>query len=121
VIGGGDLGESFGLGAVGLVAAGADDGSIELWRLYGGRGVGVLGLGSVSGLARDDDALAQFFLIDHVSMATLASIVAGEGGWPGRDFSNGCAAIVSVLAETVGDHESTQANESNQGDCHNGR
>jgi hypothetical protein len=121
VIGGDDLGESFGLGAVGLVAAGADDGSVELWWLYGGRVVGVPGLGSVAGLAGDDNVLAQLFLIDYLSMATLANIVAGEGGRPGRDFSNGRTAIVSVLAETVGDNESTQANESNQGDCHNGR
>ena len=121
VIGGDDLRESFGLGAVGLVAAGANDGSVELGWLYGGGVVGVLGLGSVAGLAGDDNVLAQLFLIDHVSMASLANFVAGEGGWPGRDFSNGRAAIMSVLAETVGDNESTQANESNQRDCHDSR
>ena len=93
----------------------------SLARLHGGGIVGVFGLGSVAGFAGDDDVLALLFLIDHVGMAGLADIVAGVGDRAGGDFGDGGAAIVSVLAETVGDDEGTQADEGNQGDGHDDR
>ena len=113
MIRGGNLGEGFGLGAIGLVAARTDHGGVEFGGLHGGGIVGVLGLGSVAGFTGDDDMLALLFLIDHVGMAGLADIVAGEGCWPGRDLRDGGAAIVSVLAKTVGDDEGAQADEGN--------
>jgi len=79
VVRGNDLRESFRLGAVGFVAASADDGGVEFRRLDGGWVVGVLGLGSVAGFAGDDDVLAELFLIDNVGVAGLANVVSGMG------------------------------------------
>ena len=121
MIGGDDLGEGFGFGAVGLVTAGAGDGGVELGGLHGGRIVGVLALGSMAGFAGDDDVLAELFLIDHVGVTCLADIVAGEGRGAGSDLRDGGAAIVSILAETVGNDNGAQANERDQGDGHDDR
>ena len=72
------------LGAVGFVATGANDGRVEL-RRYNGRGiVGMLGLSSVAGFAGHNDVLALLLLIDHVRVAGLAGVVAGEGNRAGR-------------------------------------
>ena len=121
VIGGDDLGEGFGFGAVGFVAAGADDSCVELGRLHGSRIVGVFGLGSMTGFAGDDDVSAEFLLIDDIGVAGLAGIVSSVNDGAGGDFGDGCAAIVSVLPKTVGDDDGAQADEGNQGDCHDCR
>ncbi len=121
MIGGGDLGESFGLGAVGLVATGADDGGVELARLHGGGVIGVFGLSSVAGFAGDYDVAAELFLIDHVCMAALAYVVACEGCGAGGDLGNGSTTIVAVLAEAVGDDKGAQGDERNQSDGHHCR
>ncbi len=121
MIGGDDLEEGFGFGAVGFVTAGAGDGGVELGGLYGSGIVGMLGLGSVASFAGDDDVLAELLLIDHVGVAGLADIVTGEGRGAGSDLSDGGAAIVSILAETVGNDEGAQANERDQGDGHDDR
>lgn len=102
VLCGGNLGEGSGLGTVGFVTAGAEDGGVELGRGDGGRIVGVAGLGSVAGFARDDYVLTLLFLIDYVGVAGFAGIVAGEGDRAGGDLSDGGATIVTVLAETAG-------------------
>ena len=75
-------------------------------------------LSSVAGFARDHDMLALLLLIHDIAVADFANVVAGEGHGPGRDLSNRCAAIVSVLAETGGDDEGAQADERNQCDGH---
>ena len=116
VIGGCNLGEGFGLGAVGLVAAGAYDGGVELRRFHGGGIVGVPGLGSVAGFARDDDMLAQLFLSDDIGVTSFADIVARKGHGAGGGLCDGCAAIVSVLAEAFGDDKGAQDDKGNQGD-----
>ena len=114
-------GKSFGLGAVGFVAAGADDGGVELRRLYRCGIVSMLGLGSVAGFAGDNHMPALLFMIDDVGMAGLAYIVAGEGDGPGRDLSNGSAAIVSVLAKALRNDEGAQGDECDHCDRHDHR
>ena len=116
-----DLREALGLGAVGFVAAGADDGGVELRRLQRCRIVGMFGLGAVAGFARNDHMLALFLLLDHVGVANLARIVAGKGHGPGRDFGDGVASIVSILPKTVRNDEGAQRDEGNQCDRYDGR
>jgi len=101
MIRGRNLGEGFGLGAVGLVAAGADDCGVELRRRHGCGIVGMLGLGSVAGLARDHYMLALLFLIDHVGVAGLTRLMAGEGDGSSGRLGDGSATIVSVLAKAA--------------------
>jgi len=119
MIGGDDLGKSFGLGAVGFVAAGADDRRVELRRFYGCRIVGMFGLGPVAGFARDDHMPALLLQIDYVGVAGLANIMAGESHRAGCDLSNSIAAIVPVLSKAARDDDGSQGNESDQGDRHN--
>ena len=120
VICGCDLRESFGLGAVGFVAAGADDGGVELRRFDGGGIVSMLGLGSVAGFAWNDHVLALLLLLHNVGVAGLAHVVAGMGDGPGRGFGDGGAAIVSVLTEATRDNRATQKKECHHSDGHNG-
>ena len=115
-----DLGEGFGLGAVRFVAAGAEDGGVELRGCHGGGIVSVLGLGSVAGFAGDNDVLALLLLIDHVGVAGFAGTMAGEGNRPGRDLGEGGATIVAVLAKTTRHDGGAQHNEGNQRDQHHG-
>jgi hypothetical protein len=119
VICGCDLRKGFGLGAVGFVAAGADDG-VELRWFHGGGIVSMLGLGSVAGFAGDDDVFALLLLFHHVGMAGLAHVVAGMGYGTGGGFGDGGAAIVSVLAEGARDDGGAQEKECHQSDRHNG-
>ena len=115
-----NLGEGFGLGAIGFVAAGAEDCGVEFGRGHGGGIVGVAGLGSVAGFAGDDDMLALLFLIDYVGVAGFAGVVAGEGDWPGRDLGDGGASIVAVLAETARNDGGAQDDEGHYRDQHHG-
>jgi len=116
-----DLREVLGLGAIGFVAAGADHRGVEFRRFHGRRIVGMLGLRSVARFAGNHYVLALFLLLDHVGMASLARIVAGKGHGPGRDFSDGVAAIVSVLTKTARNHGGPQDDECDHCDCHDGR
>ena len=120
VICGCDLRKGFGLGAVGFVAAGADDGGVELGRFDGGGIVGMPGLSSVAGFAGNDDVLALLLLFHDVGVAGLAHVVAGMGDGAGRGFGDGGAAIMSVLAEAARDNRATQKKECHQSDGHNG-
>lgn len=118
VIGGDDLGESFGLGAVGFVAASAEDRGVQFGRLDRGRVVGVFGLGSVAGFAGDHNVLAQLFLIDDIGVAGFADFVAGMGDGAGSGFRDGVAAVVAVVAETVRHDGGAQQDEGDQSDHH---
>ena len=118
VIGSDDLGKCLGLGAVGFVAAGAEDRGIELWRLDGGGVVGVPGLGSVAGFAGDDDVLAELFLIDDVGVAGFAKVVPGVRNGAGSGFRDGVPAIVPVLAKTMGHDGGAQQHEGDDSDRH---
>jgi len=118
VIGGDDLGKSLGLGAVGLVAAGADDGGVELRRFYRPGIVGMFGLRSVAGLAGYHHMPSLLLEICDIGMAALAHIVASEGYGPGRDLSNGRAAIVSILSKAAWDDDGPEGNKSDQSDGH---
>lgn len=81
----------------------------------------MLGLRSVASFAGNHHVLALFFLLDHIDMASLARVVAGEGHGPGRDLSDGVAAIMSVLPKTAGNDGGSQNDECDHCDCHDGR
>lgn len=115
---GGHLGEGFRLGTVGFVAAGADEGGVELGRFHGRGIVSMPGLGSVAGFARDNHMLALLLLIDDVGMAGLARVVPSEGQGAARCLGDGGAAIVPVLPEGAGDDGGAQDDEGNDCDCH---
>ena len=120
VICGCDLGEGLRLGAVGFVAAGADDGGVELGRLDGGGIVSMLALGSVAGFAWNDDVLALLLLLHNVGVTGLAHFVTGMGNGTRRGFGDGGPAIMSVLPEAARDDRATQKKECHQSDGHNG-
>jgi hypothetical protein len=65
--------------------------------------------------------LALLFLLDHVDMAGLSNIVAGEGHGAGRDLSDGVAAIMPILSKAPRDDEGAHRGECNQCDCHDCR
>ncbi len=83
---GSDLRETPGLGRVGLMAADAEYGGIELGGYHRSRVVGVVGQRSVTGFAIHMRMLAILFLVDNVGMASFASLVAGKIDGPGGDF-----------------------------------
>ena len=118
VIGTDDLRESFGLGAIGFVAAGADDGGIELRRLDGCGIVGVPGLGAMTGFAGDHDMSAEFLLIDNVGMAGFADVVPGVTDGAGGSFCDGVSAVVPILSKTMGHDGGAQQDEGDQRDHH---
>jgi len=120
VVGRSDLGEGFWLGAVGFVAAGAEDGRVELRRSHRAGIVGVAGLGSVTGFAGDNDVSALFFLIDYVGVAGFADVVTGEGDWAGSDLGDGGATVVTVLAKTARDDGGAQDGKRHERDQHHG-
>ena len=122
VIGGDDLRECPGLGAVGFVAPGAEDRCVELRRLDRARVVGVFGLRSVAGFAGDHDVFAEFFLIDNVGVAAFANIVAGVRNRAGRGFRDGRSSVMAVLAERLRDNGSAQNDEGgDRDDDHSGQ
>ena len=104
--------------AVGFVAAGTHNGRVELRRDNGRGIVGMLGLGSMAGFARYHYMLALLLLLNYVSMAGLANIVAGEGHGAGRDLRYGSAAIMPILPKAAWDYRSTQDDERNYPHCH---
>ncbi len=114
VVCGDDLRECFGLGAVGFVAAGADDRGVELRGLDGCGIVGVLGLRSVAGFARDDHVAALLFLVNDLGVAGLADLMAGVGDGASGDLGDGVAAVVSILTEAVRDDGGTKKDEGDQ-------
>jgi hypothetical protein len=118
VVCGDDLGEGFGLGAVGLVTASTDDGGVELRGLDRCGIVGMFGLGAVAGFTGDDDVAALLFLVNNVGVAGLADLVTGVGDGAGGDLGNGVTAVVSVLAKAVGDDGGAKKDEGDQGDRH---
>ncbi len=118
MVGGDNLGEGFGLGAVGLMTAGADDRGVELRGLDGCGIVGVLGLRAVAGFARDDHVAALLFLVNDLSVAGLADLMAGVGDGASGDLGDGVAAVVSILTEAVRDDGGAKKDEGDQCDRH---
>lgn len=81
----------------------------------------MLGLGSMTGFARDDYVAALLFLIDHVGMTGLAGFVAGKGDGAGRGLGDGSATVVPILAKAFGDDGGAQDDEGNHGDGYHSR
>lgn len=81
----------------------------------------MFGLGSVAGLAGNDDVLAEFFLIDDVGVAAFADLVPGMGNRASGDFGNGRTAIVAILTKRAGNDDGAQEHERDQGKRHDYR
>ena len=113
-----NLGEVFGLGAVGFVAAGTDDRGVELRGLDGSGIVSVLGLRAVAGFAGDHHVAALLFLVNDLGVAGLANLMAGVGDGASGDLGDGIAAVVSILAEAVRDDGGAKKDEGDQCDRH---
>ena len=120
VIGRGHLGESFWLGAIGFVAASANDSGIELWRLYRGGIIRVFGLRAVTVLAWNDGVFPKLFLIDDFGVAGLAYLVSRMGNGAGREFSDGVSAVMTVLAKRARNDRGAQQDEPDQREDHHG-
>jgi hypothetical protein len=105
VIGGNNLREGLGLRRIRLMAADAEYGRIEFFGGHGSRIVRVLCQRSVAGLAIHMRVLAILLFFQDVGMAAFASLVPREIHWPGRDFRQCVAPIVSILSETFWDQK----------------
>ena len=116
MIGADDLREFLGLGAIGFVAARADDGGVRKLRLHGCGVIGVPALGAMAGLASHVRVTAKLLLVDDVGVATLADVVAAEGGSTSRDFGDRVAAVMAILAKALGDHRGAEQDENCQQD-----
>ena len=68
-------------------------------------------LGSVAGLAIDVGMLAVFFLVEHVGMAGLASLMACEADGPRGDFGHGVPAVVPILSKAFWDQDAAHDQE----------
>ncbi len=108
VIGGNYLRKGLRLCRIGLMAADAEHGRIELWGSYGSRIVRVLGQRTMTGLAIHVRVLAVLLLFEDVGMAGFARLVPGEVHRPSRDFRQSIAPIVPILAETFWDQKSAE-------------
>ena len=108
---GNNLRKGLRLGRVGLVAADAEYGRIQLFRGHGGGIIRVPGQRSVARFAVDVRVFSVFLLLQDVSMAAFARLVAREIGWPGGDLRQCVAAIVPVLSKTLWDQERAEDQE----------
>jgi hypothetical protein len=112
-----DLRECLWLGAVGFVTTRTDDRGVGQFRRDGGRIVGVFALRSVAGFAWDVGVASELLHIDDFGVAAFADLMTGECRRARRDFADGIAAVVSVLAKALGDdggaeqHEHSQKND----------
>jgi len=106
-----DLRESPWLSAVGFMAAGADDGRVQLWRSHRRRIVGMLGQASMASLAGNHHMLALLLLLDDVGMASFAGIVSGKSNGMGCRLCDSSAAVVAVLPKATRHHRNSQNEE----------
>ena len=114
MIGAGDLGESFGLGAIGFVAARADDSRVgQLW-LHGCGIISMLALRPVAGFAGNIGVATELLLIDDLGVASFADFVSGKRRSSSGDLGDGITTVVSVLTETLGDDGGAQQDEDRQ-------
>ena len=116
MIGACDLRESFGLSAVGFVAARADDSRVGGLRLQGCGIISMLALRPVAGFAGNIGVASELLLIDDVGVASFADFVSGERRSSSGDLSDGITAVVSILAKTLGDDSGPQQDEDRQKD-----
>ena len=118
MIGAGYLRERAGLGGVCLVTAGANHAGVGQGRLDGSGVLGVPGLRAVANLAVKAGMPAQLLLIDYIGMTAFADFVTGMGDRASGQFSDGIAAVVSVLAEGFGNDSCAQDDERDERDHH---
>jgi len=104
MIGGDDLGETLGLGRIFLVAAAAKGGNVRQLGLDRTRIIGVLCLRTVASLAGHVGVPATGARFGFVVMTGHAGILAREGDWPLPDSIERTRAIVTILAESLGDY-----------------
>src|SRR3954463_13550494 len=104
MLSGDDLGERGRPGGVALMTAAAEIGDIGERGLEGAGVVGVFGLGSVAGFARDMGVAAGGADFGLILMAQDAGILAGVGDRLGANGVEGAGAEVAVLAEVLRNH-----------------
>ena len=75
-------------------------------------------LRAMTGFAGDVRVPSKLLLIDDVGVTSFADFVTGEGWCPGGDLGDGVAAIVTVLAETLGDDRGAEDDEKEQRQQH---
>lgn len=86
MVGGHNLRERLGFGAVCFVATGTDDSGVEFWRLDRCGVVGVPGERPMASLASDDNMLSFTLLFGHVRMTAFADRMSGMGDRTSRYF-----------------------------------
>lgn len=96
------LREVFGASGAGPMAAFAESRHLGLAGIDG-RIVGMLGERTVAGFAVDVGVHPRGFGLRDIGMAGFAGLMTGEVEGFGRDFCDGCAAVVPVLSEAVRD------------------
>jgi hypothetical protein len=111
VLGGGDLRELRGLGRVLFMAADAQGGHIGQLGSDGAGVVGVLGEGSVAGLAGDVGVLAFGAGLYLVIVAYGALLLSGVSDRTTFDEVEGAGAVVAVLSEACGDDGAAERDE----------
>ncbi len=116
MVGGDDLWECIGLGAVDLVTPGADDGCVGQLGLRRCWVFSVLALRPVAGFAGNVGMAAELFLIDDVGVASLAGVMPGKNRRAGSNLADSITAIVAVLSEALGDNGLAQQDEDYQQD-----
>ena len=110
-----DLREGFGFGGAGGVAAGAENGGIQLgWHHAGGISC-VLGKRTMAGFAVDTGVLAFGLGVLNIGVAVQAGLVTGESDRARGHFVDGGGAVVSVLTEALGNHEAADQEKDQEG------
>ena len=111
MFGGDHLGEPFGFGRILLMAAAAEVGDVGEGGLERAGIVGVFGLGTVAGFARDVGVFAGRAFLGGVFMAQHTGVLTGESDGMLADGGQGAGTVVAVLAEVPGDHRAANGEE----------
>jgi len=109
-----DLRKSLWLGRACRVTANAKNGGIEL-RWNDGWIIGVLSKRPMAGLAVDTRMFARLLHIQHVGVAGLAGIMAGEVDRAGGYLCNRRSTVVSIFAEALRHDEVANDQEDHKG------
>ena len=96
------------------MTAHAEHSGVELLRLHRSGIVCVFGQRPVTTLTGDVCVLALILDLQHVRVAGLTGTVSGVGDRPGFDFTEGIAAVVTVLPETARHQRIAQEHEDDQ-------
>ena len=99
-----NLRKPFRLGAIGFMAARADDCGVRQGGCDRARVVGMLGERSVASLAGQRRVFTVLLKLGYVGVTRLTSFVAGDGNRSRRYLSNSGATVVAVLSKATRDN-----------------